>query len=117
MGTNTSKVISARVRKARENLGINQAEFAERASITRAAISQIESGLRTPSTPILRRLASELEVSVDYLLGSSDESSIAELLNDETIQKFFRDYKELSKEDKKFIQTQIEFLKEKSHKK
>lgn len=111
MPKNPKKTIGDRIRSARERLGSNQARLAADAEITPAAISQIESGDRIPSTPILRKLASVLKVSTDYLLGVTDEIELKDLLQDEKVQQFFRGYQGLNPQDQEFIQKQIEILK------
>lgn len=118
MGAEVSgKAVGARVKAARERLGYNQARLSTEASITPAAISQIESGDRVPSTPVLRKLASVLKVSTDFLLGASDDAELKDIIEDETIQKFYRGFKDLSTDDQKFIQQQIELLKLKDSRK
>lgn len=108
------KIVAKRIKAVREEKGITQAQLASQATITPAAISQIESGDRVPSTPVLRRIASVLNVSVDYLLGASDKVEIQDLLANEGVQQFFRSYQSLSNQDQKLIQQQIEFLKSKN---
>jgi len=110
------KTAAKRIKSVREQKGLTQAQLASQAEITPAAISQIESGDRMPSTPILRRIASVLQVSIDYLLGATDEIKMQDLLTDEGVQKFFRNYQSLSAGDQHLIQQQIEFLKSKSKK-
>lgn len=109
-----SNSIGLRIKEVRERLGLNQAKLAAQAEITPAAISQIESGDRIPSTPILRRLAASLEVSTDYLLGNTDKSELQDILQDQSIQKFFRGFQDLNDTDKKFIQKQIDLLRSQS---
>jgi transcriptional regulator with XRE-family HTH domain len=108
------KTVAKQIRAVREAKGLTQANLAAQASITPAAISQIEAGARIPSTPILRRVAAVLGVSIDYLLGSTNEVQLQDILSDEGVQKFFRGYQSLSSQDQKLIQQQIEFLKSKS---
>lgn len=110
-GSNKDSSIGTRIRQARERLGFNQAKLASEAEITPAAVSQIESGERTPSTPILKKIASVLRVSSDFLLGATDETELQDLLQDQNLQKFFRGYKDLGPKDQELIQQQIEFLK------
>jgi transcriptional regulator with XRE-family HTH domain len=43
-----------------------------------SSIAHFEAGARKPSFDTLRRLASALEVTTDYLLGRVDEPSLAE---------------------------------------
>jgi len=103
--------IGQRIRQARERLGYNQARLAQEAEITPAAISQIEGGERTPSTPILRKLASVLKVSTDFLLGVTKETELKDILQDDKVQKFFRGFQNLSASDQAFIEKQVELLK------
>lgn len=51
---------------------ISPPDLASRLYITRSTVSGYRSGLRQPSCDILRRLAQELDVSTDYLLGLSE---------------------------------------------
>lgn len=107
----TAIKIGKRVTELRVSLGFSQAKLASDAGITPAAISQIESGHRTPSTPILRNLSKVLRVSTDYLLGDSEQSEVKDIVEDESVQKFFRSFKNLSEGDKNTIEKQIAFLK------
>ena len=107
------KSVAKRIKELREHRGLNQAQLAAQSEITPAAISQIESGNRMPSTPLLRRIAPVLGTSIDYLLGATDDVKMQDLLADESVQKFFRGYQSLSPQDQKVIQQQIEFLKSK----
>jgi transcriptional regulator with XRE-family HTH domain len=112
----SAKAIGNRIRLAREHLNYTQAKLSTEASITPAAISQIESGDRVPSTPVLRKIASVLKVSTDFLLGNTNETKLEDLVQDENVQKFYRGFKDLSSDDQKFIQQQMELLKLKSQK-
>lgn len=116
MVKDSNSLVGKRIKEQRERLGLTQAKLAEDAEITPAAISQIEAGDRIPSSPILRKLASALGVSSDFLLGATKDSDLKDLLQNESIQKFFRDFKELTPNDKKTIEKQIEFLKSQSKK-
>ena len=86
----SAKAIGNRIRLAREHLEYTQAKLSAGANITPAAISQIESGDRIPSTPVLRRIASVLKVSTDFLLGNTNEPELKDLIQDESVQKFYR---------------------------
>ena len=47
-------------------------------NVTKVAISNWERGQRTPDTDMLSRLAAYFEVSIDYLLGNTNERNITE---------------------------------------
>jgi transcriptional regulator with XRE-family HTH domain len=63
-----------RLRKARDDSGLSQSELADRVKVQPPVISHFETGKRSPSVITLRRLADALGVSVDYLLGRTDDS-------------------------------------------
>ncbi|MEU1487209.1 helix-turn-helix domain-containing protein [Streptomyces sp. NPDC005752] len=58
-----------RVRELRRRRGRTQAAVAGLCGITTDYLSQIERGLKTPSSDVVVRLAAELQVSTGYLLG------------------------------------------------
>lgn len=60
-----------RLKTLRESCGLNQTELARKAGLTQAAISQIEDGKRVPSLQSLQKLASELGMTVDSLIGDT----------------------------------------------
>ncbi|MGE3269836.1 MAG: substrate-binding domain-containing protein, partial [Chloroflexota bacterium] len=70
------------VRAARASLGISQAELAQRAGVTRQAVSAIESGKAAPTMAVALRLARVLGRRVDDLFRLVDElpAVTAELL-------------------------------------
>jgi len=57
------------VRAWREHRRLQQDQLAQRAGISKAYLSQIESGKRTGSTATMRKLAAALGVPVAVLLG------------------------------------------------
>lgn len=65
----------ARLRETRNLRGLEQAELSELANIPPTSISHFESGKRKPSLENLRKLADGLQVSIDYLLGRTDNIS------------------------------------------
>lgn len=60
---------SETIKNRRECLGYSQAELSRMAEITPGALSQIESGKRTPATQTLMRISTALGVSIDHLMG------------------------------------------------
>lgn len=67
------EVVKKRLKAIRENLNLNQSQFADRLGISQAAISQFEDGKRVPSIETLDKIASALHMSVVALL--SDENA------------------------------------------
>lgn len=67
------ETIAQRISRARRYMNLNQKELALKANIAKASLSRYENGVREPKSAVLSRLAEALEVSVDYLLGITDE--------------------------------------------
>lgn len=101
-------VIGERIREGREKANLSQKALAERVGVSGAAINQYEHGKKTPSSVVLARLAVELGVSTDFLLGARDDKDIFVSNN---VAAAFRDFKELSKKDRETILGHIQFLK------
>jgi transcriptional regulator with XRE-family HTH domain len=110
-------IIPKRITEERKKNRMSQAKLAEDAGVTPGAISQIESGQRTPTIPVLSRIARVLGVSVDYLTGKSDKSEFEDLLQQENVQAFFRGFQELDPKDQKIIMEQIEFMRSRTRQK
>lgn len=106
-----SETLRKRITKAREDIGLNQAELAEKAGVTPAAISQIEKGARVPSIPVLQSIANVLKVSLDYLIGKTDSSELQDLMQRSDFIAFYRAFESLEKDDKQVIEKHIQFLK------
>ncbi len=62
-----------RLSKLIESLGIDQSSFAKKVGLTRAAISQLCSGDRSPSAETLRKIHYATGASLDHLMGIGDE--------------------------------------------
>jgi len=62
-----------RLRKMRRERNYTQEQLGRLVSVTKVSISCYENGSRTPEMETLQRLADALDVSVDYLLGRTDE--------------------------------------------
>ncbi len=69
-----------KLKKIRLERKMNQIELAEKMGMKQASISQFENGQRLPTPANIKKLASILEVSVEYLAGKSDGKFERELL-------------------------------------
>ncbi|MBK9123537.1 MAG: helix-turn-helix transcriptional regulator [Chloroflexi bacterium] len=67
--TNALALIGARIRQAREKIGLSQEAFAEAVGKDQTAISQYENGLRKLPAVELIRFAEVLIVPVSYFFG------------------------------------------------
>lgn len=73
-----SDIFKERLKAARDLREMKQNELAEKARLPPSSIAHFESGNRKPSFDNLRRLATALEVTTDYLLGRVDDPGLAE---------------------------------------
>lgn len=64
---------SKRFSDLRKGAKLNQRQMADALGITQAAVSKIESGQRAVSIEVLCALADYFDVSLDYLVGRSDD--------------------------------------------
>ena len=62
-----------RIAVIRKELKLSQEKFGELAGVSQRTVAYWESGNRMPSHAVLADLADRLSVSVDYLLGRTDE--------------------------------------------
>ncbi len=90
-----------RLRKAREDRGLSQSELARLTGLQPSAIAHFEAGRRKPSFENVRALAVALEVSADFLLGSTQATTA------------FRDEEKLSRADRAYIQLLIDAINKK----
>lgn len=98
-------VLAARLREAREYLGLSQEEVARHLDLSRASISAIEAGKRRVQSLELRDLARLYRTTVEYLLGEDPETDpVAEAL--------FRTTKGLDEEDRRQVLRFAQFLRE-----
>ena len=73
-----SDVFKDRLRAARDGLrGMSQAELAKATGLPPSSIAHFEGGTRKPSFDNLRKLATALNVTTDYLLGRVDDPDMA----------------------------------------
>ena len=96
---NEIDVMSSRLARAMDAQGLNSAQLAEMVGITRSAMSLFTRGKRRPGRAVLAKLANQLSVTTDYLLGSTDDVNIAELMENPRISKLVRDFIALADRD------------------
>lgn len=99
--------MGARLREAREFLGLSQETVAESLSVPRASVSAMESGRRKVSSLELRDLARLYKRPIEFFLN---DSGAEEVVEDETVQALFRATKNLTEDDKVQVLRFAEFL-------
>ena len=101
---------SERLKDLRKQAGLTQVDVAEELGISQPAYASWERGSKKPTQENLVKIAQILNVSVDYLLGNSEEK-VDELDNIELL--FRMNSKGLSDEEKKVFKKElIEFMEE-----
>ena len=65
--------LGKKIRAHRDELGLTQAELADKLGLTYSSVSQWESGRATPRTPILRQLADLFDTTVAELMGETPD--------------------------------------------
>lgn len=63
------KIISKRIKKRRNDLGMTQEDLAEKVGVSRVYIGYVEQSRNTPSLEILEKIAKALKVKLSELVG------------------------------------------------
>lgn len=101
---------SERLKDLRKQAGLTQVGVAEKLGISQPAYASWERGVKKPTQENLVKIAQTLNVSVDYLVGNSEEKT-DELDNIELL--FRMNSKGLSDEEKKVFKKElIDFMEE-----
>lgn len=69
-------ILGDRLRESRERMGVGQRELARRLELGETQIYRYESGQSEPTIGRLVKIAQELNVSIDYLVGFTDDPFI-----------------------------------------
>ena len=105
-----SKIFSERLRAARALKGLSQTDLAKRSDLQPSAISHFENDRRSPSFDNLKRLADVLGVTVDYLLGRTDEPKALNL----DMELLFRNFKQMTEDDRETLTEMAKVLAKKN---
>ena len=101
---------AVRLKELRKQAHLTQVEFAKRLGIGQSSCADWERGKKKPTQENLVKIAQVLNVSVDYLVGNSEEKS-DELDNIELL--FRMNSKGLTDEEKEIFKKElIEFMEE-----
>lgn len=103
---------SERLKDLRKQAGLTQVDIAGKLGISQQAFASWERGAKKPTQENLVKIAQILNVSVDYLVGNSDEENTNKELED--IELLFRmNSKGLTDEEKAIFKKElIEFMEE-----
>lgn len=93
-----------RLFQLRNEHGLRQEDIGKIVGVVKSAVSQWESGGRTPDPNTLQRLADYFKVTVDYLLGRTNtKNSSSDNNDDPELEALFRDLRELDANDRAII--------------
>lgn len=99
---------SERLKKLRKDAGLTQVDVSEKLGISQPAYASWERGIKKPTQDNLVKIAQVLNVSIDYLVGNSEEKS-DELDNIELL--FRMNSKGLTEKEKEIFKKElIEFM-------
>lgn len=103
---------SERLKKLRKDAGLTQVDVAEKLGVSQPAYASWERGIKKPTQENLVKLSKILYVSVDYLLGNTENKQTSDVLED--IELLFRmNSKGLTEEEKEIFKKElIEFMEE-----
>lgn len=101
------KIIKENLRNVIRQRGVTQAWLAEKADTTEATVSRYISGVHSPRIELIAKMATALNVSVDYLLGLS-ESSIPNKPPTPEMRTIISSYSRASAFTKKMVWMQLE---------
>lgn len=100
----------ARIRSARERIGLTRDKLAKRTNLQYHALAKYESSAREPDFETLVLLANALRVSTDYLLGcTEDQERLKKKGLNADAESLMLKYQTLSEEAKERIQNQVAF--------
>ena len=105
---NDVEVFKARLKTARELRKLSQGELAAKCGLPPSSVSHFEAGKRKPSFDNLRKLASALSVTTDYLLGRVERIDTPTPAADADV--LFRNAQSLSDKDRDLAMDFIKML-------
>lgn len=111
MNSEAADIFKERLKSARDLRELSQTQLAALAELPPSSVSHFEAGARKPSFENLKRLATALNVTTDYLLGRSATTEAVA-----TAGRLHRDLGNLSSDDLKLAEDFIGMLANRSKK-
>ncbi len=87
-----------RLRRIRKEMGETQDEFAARIGTSKQVLSRYESGQRIPKISLVESYAKSLNVSVDYLMGESQQEAAFESVCTQSNKPFYKIFIDITAE-------------------
>lgn len=92
-----NNIMGRRIKKLREERELSQLDLSKILNVSTSSLSQYESGNRVPSDDVKRNIADYFQVTMDYLVGRTDQPFVSVTLtekNEKDIAKKMRDLRE-----------------------
>ncbi|MFD1206684.1 helix-turn-helix domain-containing protein [Sporosarcina contaminans] len=111
-------ILGKRLKKARENAGYTQMEAAKKLGVSNGTLSGYERNYRDPDTEILNEMADLYDVSVEWLMGRtenpnrSDEEEFQAFASNPKLNHFFRDVAASEEQDQEELRQIWEIIKQ-----
>lgn len=99
-----------RLKKLREEKGLKQSDLAKIFNISPSSIGMYETDKREPDDELKLKFAEYFNVSIDYLMGITDNRNsdkLSELKDDDIDIAFYEGYKDLENEDKEILRATL----------
>ena len=115
-------ILGLRLKTARLNAKLTQIEAAKKLDISNGTLSGYERNYRDPDTDILNKMANLYNVSVEWLMGRTDdptfitqaekdEAEFQAFANDPTLQKWYKELPKSREEDLQKLRKMWEIIK------
>lgn len=104
-------VFVERVESLMKQKKLSRAELADRADLSRSALTQFFGGERKPSADAVVKLANVLDTSTDYLLGRREKAELEDILPSGKIKELLHLFIDLSTADQDRVLDMIRLLK------
>jgi len=110
------KILAKRLREARDDAGYNQIEASKILVISNGTLSGYERDYRDPDTEILHKMSNLYDVSVDWLVGNTDNRKVTineeleRILKDPQTNLMFNDWQGMDEEQRQEALRMIKFI-------
>jgi transcriptional regulator with XRE-family HTH domain len=100
--------IGKHIKALRESAKLTQPQLAKKVGLTYIQIGRYERGISMPSSDALKKLASVLGTTSDFLMNGADDENVKTQISDKELLSQFRDVQKLPVEDKAVIKSLID---------
>lgn len=91
------KNLGNRIRIIRKQLSKSQDEFAKDLGVTKQAISNIENSKSAPSTTVLHKMHTKMDVNLNYVIAGSGEMFSSDKSNKNLKKTLMKEFEEILK--------------------